>query len=113
MVFSLLFPFLKPLYLVTLVTSTEMPHEFRTRSISTMEWLGRYSMTDVMVLALMIFYVNSSGDTDARVLPGAYYFAASALMTMLAYGFAHTVPGTARQPEPQPADMTTIGRRAA
>ena len=54
-----------------------------------MEWLGRYSMTDVMVLALMIFYVNSSGYTEARVLPGVYFFAASALMTMLAYGWAN------------------------
>ena len=35
-----------------------------------MEWLGRYSMTDVMVLALMIFYVNSSGYTEATVHAG-------------------------------------------
>ncbi len=49
-------------------------------------------MTDVMVLALMIFYVNSSGYTEASVQPGVYFFAASALMTMLAYGWANTVP---------------------
>ena len=65
--------------------------EFRAKSISTMEWLGRYSMTDVMVLALMIFYVNSSGYTEASVLPGVYFFAASVLITMLAYGWANTV----------------------
>ncbi len=90
--FSILFPFLKLFYLLTLVTSPDIPPEFRKRSIATMEWLGRYSMTDVMVLALMIFYVNSSGYTEARVLPGVYFFAASALMTMLAYGWANTVP---------------------
>ena len=49
-----------------------------------MEWLGRYSMTDVMVLALMIFYVNSSGYTEASVQTGVYFFAASTIMTMLA-----------------------------
>jgi paraquat-inducible protein A len=49
-------------------------------------------MTDVMVLALMIFYVNSSGYTEAIVMPGVYFFAASALITMLAYGWANTVP---------------------
>ena len=54
-----------------------------------MEWLGRYSMTDVMVLALMIFYINASGYTEASVLPGVYFFAASALMTMFAYGWAN------------------------
>jgi paraquat-inducible protein A len=90
--FSILFPFLKLLYLLTLMTSPDIPQEFRKKSIAAMEWLGRYSMTDVMVLALMIFYVNSSGYTEAQVQPGVYFFAASALMTMLAYGWANTVP---------------------
>lgn len=98
--FSILFPFLKLLYLLTLVTSPDIPPEFRKRSISTMEWLGRYSMTDVMVLALMIFYVNSSGYTEATVLPGVYFFAASAIITMLAYGWANTVPASRRVSEP-------------
>jgi paraquat-inducible protein A len=108
--FSVLFPFLKLLYLLTLVASPDIPPEFRKKSIATMEWLGRYSMTDVMVLALMIFYVNSSGYTEARVLPGIYFFAASALITMLAYGWANTVPArrpsrgpsTTPHPTPQP-----------
>lgn len=98
--FSILFPFLKLFYLLTLLTSPDIPAEFRTRSISTMEWLGRYSMTDVMVLALLIFYVNSSGYTEADVLPGVYFFAASAIMTMFAYGWANTVPPSTRAPEP-------------
>jgi paraquat-inducible protein A len=92
---SIFFPFLKLFYLMTLVTSPDLSPEFRARSISTMEWLGRYSMTDVMVLALMIFYVNSSGYTEASVLPGVYFFAASALITMLAYGWANSA---ARRP---------------
>ena len=111
-VFSILFPFLKLFYLLTLLTSPDLPADFRAKSIATMEWLGRYSMTDVMVLALMIFYVNSSGYTDARVLPGAYYFAASALMTMLAYGWAHTIPGPALA-EPRPVNLPTGPRRVA
>ena len=90
--FSIFFPFLKLFYLLTLTTSPDLSPEFRRRSLQTMEWLGRYSMTDVMVLALMIFYINSSGYTEATVLPGIYFFAASALMTMLAYGWANSVP---------------------
>ncbi|MGD9806060.1 MAG: paraquat-inducible protein A [Hyphomicrobiaceae bacterium] len=88
-VFSVFFPFLKLLYLLTLCLSPNLSRDFREKSISTMEWLGRYSMTDVMVLALMIFYMNSSGYTEAQVLPGVYCFAASALMTMVAYGWAN------------------------
>ncbi|MBI1650412.1 paraquat-inducible protein A [Hyphomicrobium sulfonivorans] len=93
---SIFFPFLKLFYLLTLVTSPDLSPEFRRRSFSTMEWLGRYSMTDVMVLALMIFYVNSSGYTEAVVMPGVYFFAASAIITMLAYGWANTVPPRGR-----------------
>lgn len=99
---SVFFPFLKLFYLMTLVTSPDLSPEFRRRSISTMEWLGRYSMTDVMVLALMIFYVNSSGYTEAVVMPGVYFFAASAIITMLAYGWANTVP-------PRPAAAAATG----
>jgi paraquat-inducible protein A len=88
---SILFPFLKLLYLLTLVISPGISRDFRVRSISAMEWLGRYSMTDIMVLALMVFYINASGYAEASVLPGAYLFAASALMTMLAYGWVHSV----------------------
>ncbi len=102
---SIFFPFLKLFYLLTLVTSPDLSPEFRRRSFSTMEWLGRYSMTDVMVLALMIFYVNSSGYTEAVVMPGVYFFAASALITMLAYGWANTVP-------PRPADVPASGAAA-
>ncbi len=94
---SVFFPFLKLFYLLTLITAHDMPPDFRKRSIATMEWLGRYSMTDVMVLALMIFYVNSSGYTEATVLPGVYFFAASALMTMLAYGWVNADPATTRR----------------
>ncbi|MGH6816090.1 MAG: paraquat-inducible protein A [Hyphomicrobiaceae bacterium] len=87
---SIFFPFLKLFYLLTLMMSPDLSPRFREKSIATMEWLGRYSMTDVMVLALMIFYINSSGYTEASMLPGVYFFAASALITMLAYGWAST-----------------------
>lgn len=110
-IFSVLFPFLKLLYLLTLCLSPNLPADFRQKSISTMEWLGRYSMTDVMVLALMIFYMNSSGYTEARVLPGVYCFAASALMTMFAYGWANTPPVCPREPAPV-KDVPVLAPRA-
>ena len=115
--FSILFPFLKLLYLLTLVTSPDMPQEFRVKSIAAMEWLGRYSMTDVMVLALLIFYVNSSGYTAARVEPGVYFFMASTFMTMIAFGWANTVAprprarhatGTAVLKAPAPTASRTL-----
>ena len=101
--FSVVFPFFKLLYLLTLCLSPNVPSSFRQKSISAMEWLGRYSMTDVMVLALIIFYMNSSGYTEAKVLPGVHCFAASALMTMIAYGWAN-----ARAPAVKPNEATSV-----
>ena len=107
--FSIFFPFMKLFYLLTLVMSPDLPKEFRTKSITAMEWLGRYSMTDVMVLALMIFYINASGYAEASMLPGVYFFAASALMTMFAYGWVNSVgPGTA-QPSSLQARLAGLG----
>ena len=100
---SVLFPFLKLLYLLTLVMTPQMPRALWSRSFAVMEWLGRYSMTDIMLLALMIFYINASGFAKASILPGIYLFAASALLTMLAYGWAHSVG--AASPLPQPGSL--------
>ena len=115
---SIFFPFMKLFYLLTLITSHDIEPEFRRKSIATMEWLGRYSMTDVMVLALMIFYVNSSGYTEARVLPGVYFFAASAIITMLAYGWANAHPKPRAAPKTKPGGpavsiAASQGRRVA
>jgi paraquat-inducible protein A len=103
--FSIFFPFLKLFYLLMLVTSPDMDPDFRASSISKMEWLGRYSMTDVMVLALLIFYVNSSGYTEAVVLAGVYFYAASVCITMLAYGWAHGVPARRAAVMPPPTKL--------
>ena len=111
--FSVVFPFLKLLYLLTLCLTPHVTSEFRSRSISAMEWLGRYSMTDVMVLALIIFYMNSSGYTQAQVLPGVYCFAASALMTMFAYGWANAGHGVPRRGEPGGATRAGPAAEAA
>jgi paraquat-inducible protein A len=77
------------MYLLTICVSPILPAVFRQKSFSTMEWLGRYSLTDVMVVALMIFYMNSSGYAEPQVLPGVESFAASAIMTMIALGWAN------------------------
>ena len=100
--FSILFPFLKLVYLLTLIATPDLPREFRTRSIAAMEWLGRYSMTDVMVLALVIFYINASGYSEATVLPGVYFFAASAAAddARLRLGELDRTRGIVAAPEP-------------
>lgn len=93
-VFSVLFPVLKLVYLLAAYTllSTGSPH--CRLMLSRLSWLGKWSMLDVLVLALVIFYVKASAFSDAAALPGVYFFAASVLLTMLAYALVehHAAP---------------------
>jgi paraquat-inducible protein A len=96
---AILLPLLKLLYLLVLIVARYLPYSVRTKSILALEWLGRHSTADVMVLALMVFYVNASGYAEAALLPGAYLFAASALVTMVVYGWANSAaPDATAQP---------------
>lgn len=47
-------------------------------------WLGKWSMADVLVIALIVFSMKSSGVASALVLPGAYFFAAAVVVSMIA-----------------------------
>jgi paraquat-inducible protein A len=49
--------------------------------------LGKWSMLDVLLLALVIFYVKTSALTDAVSMSGIYMFAASVVLTMVAHAF--------------------------
>lgn len=84
-VFSVLFPTLKLFYLlIVAVMGTQQP-ERQQRVLNRLELLGKWSMMDVLVLALTVFYVNASQFATAVALPGIYAFTASVLLTMVAY----------------------------
>lgn len=84
LVFSVLFPGLKLAYLVALYTLPKKPDKDRVKLLKRLTWLGKWSMLDVLVLALMIFYVKTSGIASAASLPGIYFFTASVVLTMIA-----------------------------
>jgi hypothetical protein len=44
----------------TALPASKLSSDFREKSISIMGWPDRCSMTDVMALALMFFYMNPS-----------------------------------------------------
>ena len=85
MVFSILLPGLKLVYLLagTFAAVSRAPDLLRI--IHQLEWLGRWSMLDVLVLALTVFYVKSTGIADGVTLPGFYFFVASVFLTMIAH----------------------------
>jgi paraquat-inducible protein A len=84
--FSVVFPFIKLLYLLGLYSARHLGAERRSRLLRHMSWLGKWSMLDVLVLALVIFYAKSTRLADAVSMPGIYMFAGAVLLTMVAYG---------------------------
>lgn len=111
-VFSLLFPIAKLLFLLILYIRRLdhiLPGE---RVLAVLGWLGRWSMLDVLVLALIVFYAKQQGVADATVLPGIYFFAIAVLMTMWASELADQQFSALRRLETVPPQLTLIeGRR--
>ncbi len=86
--FSVVIPSLKLVYLLV-VSTLATPHpSMRERAVERLESLGKWSMMDVLVLALMVFYINASAIADATALPGIYLYTASVFLTMMAYTIA-------------------------
>lgn len=89
LIFSVVFPALKVFYLVALYVLPTRPDNERVKLLKRLSWLGKWSMLDVLVLALMVFYVKTSGIADASSLPGIYFFTASVFLTMIATHLSH------------------------
>ena len=87
LVFSILLPVFKILYLIILTTMPLDVLQRQYRRLRALEWLGKWSMHDVLVLALMIFFLKSQGIYDARSLSGVYFFTAAVVFMILAYAW--------------------------
>jgi paraquat-inducible protein A len=84
LLFSIIFPFVKLLYLLALYSIREVRPRHSARWLRRMSWLGKWSMLDVLVLALLIFYAKATNLADATSMPGIYLFAAAVILTMIA-----------------------------
>jgi paraquat-inducible protein A len=91
-VFSILFPAIKLLYIAMAGTLITFDPSRRSHWFRRIEWLGKWSMLDVLVLALLVFYAKANDFADAVTLPGIYFFAASVVLTMTAYGLIGSEP---------------------
>jgi paraquat-inducible protein A len=96
-VFSIIFPAIKLLFITMAGTLITFDPARRGQWFKRIEWLGKWSMLDVLVLALLVFYAKSTELSDAVALPGVYFFAASVILTMIAYSLIHPVDSPKRQ----------------
>jgi len=83
-VFSMAFPVLKALALIRL--HLVAPGSVSRREARLVETLGKWTMMDVLIAALVVFTLGRSGVASAAELPGLYFFTASAACLMLASG---------------------------
>jgi len=79
MLFSILFPVVKNLWLLVLAHLGQP----RGLGMTVLGALGKWSMLDVFVIAILIVSARMNGMTDAQLLDGLYYFVASILLVNL------------------------------
>ncbi len=79
--FSVLFPALK---LAVLHAAAYAPH--RTELVGRVGLLSKWSMMDVLVVALAVFAAKTSGLASAAALPGLWFYAGAALLSAIAAG---------------------------
>jgi paraquat-inducible protein A len=115
-VFSIVFPFLKLLYLLALYSILTINPDHAGPWLKRLSMIGKWSMLDVLVLALIIFYAKMNDLADAVSLPGIYFFAAAVILTMIATAILENfsvkssfVPDADRDGE-DPADGTLFGK---
>ena len=85
---SVFVPALKLITLTYLVLSVQLKSQWRpadrTRLYRITEAVGRWSMVDIYVVALMVALVNIQGIADIDAGPGAIAFGAVVVLTMIA-----------------------------
>ena len=81
--FSVIFPLLK-LGTLFLIWFAKWPEKRREWAIHLLANLGKWSMLDVFVVALVVMTAKSSVIADARVGIGAWCFAAAAITSTIA-----------------------------
>ena len=93
LIFSVIFPYAK---LITLLLATSRLWRISMHTRHTLhritQFTGRYSLLDILVVAITIVVVNFGSVAHAEALPGTYLFAAAVFLSMLAGFFVNLEP---------------------
>lgn len=81
-VFSLCVPIIKIVSLLLITNVEYQPGSFLDKSLSLIETLGKWSMLDVFVVALLLVSVKLGALAKVEVHYGLYVFAFSVILTM-------------------------------
>jgi paraquat-inducible protein A len=89
-VFSVVFPIAKLVSLLA-IWFVKLSVAQRKRLLYFMELLGKWSMLDVFVTAIVVVTIKLGVLASAKVEPGIYFFAASILLAMLVTALQHNL----------------------
>ena len=81
--FTIVFPLFKLFAIIHLFANRSVGDPRLHSNLEQLEAIGRWSMLDVMVAALLIVSVTATGLADARFLPGMYLFTFSVVAALL------------------------------
>jgi paraquat-inducible protein A len=82
--FSVVFPGLKLLVLARLALGRLIGWNGWAKAAGIAHYFGRWSMLDVVLIALVVFAIKRSGLAEAAALPGIWFFAGSAVLSIIA-----------------------------
>lgn len=80
--FSILFPFAKLVILLALWCG-HFTQQQRMKVLKWLEFLGRWSMLDVFVVAIIVVIAKSGGALQASAKLGIYFFATAIILSLL------------------------------
>jgi len=81
--FSIMLPVYKMYVLLRLINHTAMEDRLRRRYTSMLMTLGKWSMLDVLVVAVLIMTIKLGAVASVEVHGGLYLFSAGVLASML------------------------------
>jgi paraquat-inducible protein A len=84
LVFTVVFPFVKILSLLVLWSKPGLSREQVKRLYAFVASLGKWSMLDVFVVAILVLLLRSSSVADIRIADGLLLFCASVILTQFA-----------------------------
>lgn len=84
LIFSVILPPLKLLALLGASQGYRLSHQHRALTYRLVEWLGRWGMLDVMLVAILVAFVKLGDLVIMRAGPGLIAFTLMALLSLLA-----------------------------
>jgi paraquat-inducible protein A len=87
--FSVMLPLIKLVFIVFVQVSSARNRRQHKRLVQWLEWIGKWSMLDVFVVAILVVSIKLGSIANVTIHHGVYVFAGAVLLMMV---IAHRLP---------------------